>query len=196
MTLKLKNAYVAVRDIETTLSGGIGGPSVPDTWKAFPQSNNWWTYEKPNGDIFAARKMNQVSTQGLFIVFGDKEYLDQIASGSTQTMPGREAWRRRAEAQVNQALRYWPDWRCSGFERDSEGNPVRFISGSRTLIPMGENLPNFLTEPLPWDLDQSGNLTSPAAASIRITDFHRPALKHTLAGLGMNDVAEDEPDRG
>lgn len=189
--LDLSRALLVVRALHAD-----GGPEAPETWNRAPQGDTGWhVLTAPDGHRVVAYRANTYGTRGLFAVLGAPPVLAGVEAAADLAMPAREAWRRRAEAGVLLYLRSWPAWRCQGFERDSEGDPVAF-DGVRRLLDEGGRLPDYTIDGLPWNLAADGSLTTQALARYRVTSIDRPALDTTLAGLGCNVLVEDEPDPG
>lgn len=85
-------------------------------------------------------------------------------------------------------MRRWPDWKVSGFVRDSEtGDPVAVTRDERAIFSRDSDavLPSTLFGGAgPWHLDAVGALVphlDPAEA-LHVTKWHRPALTLVVAG--------------
>jgi hypothetical protein len=176
-----------------------GTPTVPDGWTAQRCGSYWSRVEHPSGRVVKAWLENQVGSTGLWAVVGDAADLADLDAIAEQSLPAREAWRRRAEPAILSYLRYWRTLRVDGFERDADGDPVAITDAVRQLVPRGERLPDPTSTPLPWDLDAAGQLTTQANAVIRVTGFsgvHTLSLSQTLAGHTYHSAFADEEDDG
>lgn len=189
--LDLSRALLVVRTLHAD-----GGPDAPVDWERAPQgSTGWHVLTDPDGHRVACYRANTDGVRGLFACLGPPAALATIEAAADLAMPAREAWRRRAEAGVLLYLRSWPTFRCTGFERDIDGNPVAF-DGVRRLIDDGGRLPDYTVDALPWNLAANGSLTTQALARYRVTSIDRPALGTTLMGLGCDQLFDDEEDPG
>lgn len=187
----LASAYLCVRDID-----GAGGP-VLTGWTATPQDAGWYTLTRAeDSTLLAAWRANTSGARALWALFGPADILEQLAATEAACMPAREAWRRRTEPAVRAWLRRWRHWRIDGQVRIDADTTRAVVAGTVALIPEGAQLPDPTTDALPWLLRADGSVTTIAAeAQVRVTAIHRPALGHTLAGLGLHTRLEDEPDR-
>jgi hypothetical protein len=216
----MDHGYVAVRDIETTPDHpGFGGPVVPGTWTIRKQANTgWWLGTTDTGSEWAAYVINTLGGGLLVAAWAEQARLEEIAAARDDVMPGREAWRRgydhgggpidsdtplggSQEATARQMLRACRWYRCDVIEDDG-GGPTPKLDVVRRLSASGVLLPNLNTNPLPWDLDDSGAEVPAGSAVRRVTRLVRPALYTTLAGhtpytgrASLGDVLEAEPDR-
>lgn len=204
--LALGHAYLAVRSVVSGQSSDpeaagydpeAGAPVLPDGWTATPQAGQWFTLTRSSdGLTIAAWKASSVASEALFALFGPQAFLDAVAATEPRMAPARELWANRADPTVRAYLRYWPVWRCTGFEHDAEGNPVAITDAVRRLVPSGVRIPDPQSDPLPWLLRANGTLTGfQSEASIRVDSITRPALNATLAGFSLHTTAEDEPER-
>lgn len=187
----LSNAFLCVRDLDED-----GCPVLPASWECTTQDAGWYTLTRPDGLTVAAWKASAVASRALFALFGPRAVLDAIAAVEPLCMPAREAWARRAEANVRSFLRYWPIWRIDGQVRDGDGVAQPVSNTVVRLVPSGVQLPDPTTTALPWLLRANGTLTAvQAEAAVRVTVLHRPALDQTLAGFSLHEGLEDEPER-
>lgn len=191
-------ALLIVHDVDPE----TGAPSVPQGWTVNlcgTASAPWYALTHPTGRRVVAYRENESGSVALWAVMGEADDLADLAAIATQDMPAREAWRRRSEAGVKPRLRYWRTLRCSGQERDGEGNPVPFTNEVRNVIPRGAQLPDYDSEGFPWNLAADGSLTTAANAVIRVeavSGANTLALSHTLAGHGYPTAFADEEDDG
>lgn len=189
----LNNCFLAVQDLVNDEDHNIvGAPLLGEDWIITPATSGWFFLQR-GAQRVACWRANSLGSTGLFAIFGEKFFLDNLAEGRTNVMPAREAWDRRAEAPVRQFLRFWPTWNCAGFERVS-GSPQAF-SGVRTLTPPGVQIPDPTVTALPWALDETGAIVPQAQAVIRVDSILSPALHRTIAGLKLNEVLENEDPR-
>jgi len=159
----------------------------------------WFDITHPSGRRVIAYRENENGSLALWAVFGTSDDLTDLAAITTDDMPAREAWRRRSEPAVKARLRYWRTLRCSGQERDGEGNPVAFTDEIRNVIPRGARLPDYDVTPPPWNLAADGSLTTAPNAVIRVESVsgaNTLALSTTLAGHGYPTAFADEEDEG
>lgn len=190
MTLLIERALLLVRDLDPS-----GGPLAPDGWQVITHSGGWYEVVRPAGQRVLAYRENDDGVRGLFALFGDIDTLAMIDASSALALPAREVWRRRNEAGVKPHVRRWRTLRGSGQERDAEGNAVPWI-GVRSVVPVGAALPDWATDPLPWNLDAAGALTTAQLAVIRVETVDRPALLAEMAGSASPAAFENEPDTG
>jgi len=189
-------ALLIVHDVDPE----TGAPTVPQDWTVTLCGNAsapWYDVTHPSGRRVVAYRENDDGSVALWAVFGAPDDLTDLAAITTSDMPAREAWRRRSEPAVKARLRYWRTLRCSGQERDGEGNPVPFTNEVRNVIPRGAQLPDYDSEGFPWNLGADGSLTTAANAVIRVesvSGVDTLALSTTLAGHGYPTAFADEAD--
>ena len=159
---------------------------IPAGWTVHPQSGGWVEFRRASdGALLACYTANVAGARGLFAILGDRSILDAIAASFDLAAPARDVWEaaKAGPGLARDVMRRWRDWRIDGFERDPEtGDPVALANERRRLMAdEGFALPDPATNPLPWNLDANGQLTTQAAAVVRVTVIHRPALSASMA---------------
>lgn len=201
----LAECFLAVRPIDPTEdveSPRYGAPLVSESWGVTRHADGWWTLRTGGqgaGDELAVWRANAVGGEALWAVWGPRDRLDAIAATEPRMMPGREAWARRDEAGVRAWLRYWPVWRGTYTERlpdDQGGGYVTRAGVVRRLVSEGVQLPDPTILPYPWLLRADGSVTLVVSeAVIRVDGLTLPSMSGTLAGYGLHEVTEAQPDR-
>lgn len=196
------HVYVARQPIDAV--AGDGRPVLPEQWsvEAYVLGETplpVWVVRRPSAfrDPIIIARMNAINTDGLYMVGGDEAFLESLSNGAHDIAPAREVWRLAQEgiALARTACRAWRHWRCDVTEM-VEGVATQLNGVVRELSAEGVLLPDPAVTPLPWDLDASGNVVPTAQAARRLRVLHRPTLMWTIAGLGLNTLTEETPDRG
>lgn len=193
MSFVFERAILLVTAVDA--DGGPENPGLPEDWIREDLGDNWYVLTQvSDGSQVVAYKSseNAGGTRGLYGFLGPIATVSLFETPADIAVSMREAG--RTQLSLQPLIRNWTSWYCSGAERIEDLGLVAF-SGARKIMNFGGQLPP-LGQPKPWLIDHTGSLVAEADASYRIDTLDRPWLHVTLASLGMNQLADDEPDPG
>jgi len=200
------NVYLAIRTVDS--GAGDGRPVLPGGWTCVVLDPNYqdpaWEIRRPSSPddplvaMLAATDVLSAG-DGLYLVAGDQAYLESLGA---LAMPARELWRlaKASAGTARTVARAWRWWRCDLTEEVESpfgGGPTTVPQTGvvRELVPFGVRMPSPATA-FPWYFDDNGAIVAPGSATKAVSAITRPGFPWTVAGLGLNVIGEDEPDRG